>query len=373
MTKSLNLTTKMILILSSVILIGIGILSIAIIAKSQQILNNEAHKLLLSSANRYANGIQAITQNAYSTLETAQGIIKNFSSKDNVLDIEELKILLSNMLDSNSWTYLAYIHLNQYHGNSPLNLTPSGKFLLLAKDENPQQKGSIKFIQAEEIILQQNSFIKALQTQQPAIGRPKDYFIDGEKIYLVNIALPVIGRNNETIGVIGMLVRIDLLRDELNDPNKSLFANDQRLLISSDGLIISSPKAEYIGKIITEINPHPSAKTILEMQNTKTNGLFTFIPASTKKENFAQLINFNLWEGSNEYWSVVTIAPKKSVESPANLLAFIIFIISTIVLFAIIITVYFYIKKGIIEKIHKLQTGLNSFFDFINHRTKDSA
>ncbi|EGK8091381.1 hypothetical protein IO396_001395, partial [Campylobacter lari] len=373
MFKNFNLTTKMILILSSVIFIGIGILSVTIISKSQQMLNDEAHKLLLSSANRYSNGIQAITQNAYSTLETVQGIIKNFVNKDNNLDIEELKILISSMLDSNSWTYFAYIHLNQYHGNNPLNLTPSGKFLLLAKDENPQQKGSIKFIQAEEIILQQNSLIKALQTRQPAVGRPRDYSINGEKLYLVNIVLPIFGKNNETIGAIGMLVRVDLLREELNDPNKSLFANDQRLLISSDGLIISSPKAEYVGKIITEINPHPSAKTILDMQSTKTNGLFTFIPASTNEENLAQLVNFDLWEGSNDHWSVVTIAPKKSVEKPADSLAFIIFAISIIVLFIIISVIYFYVKKSVVGTIHKLQNGLNSFFDFINHKTKDSA
>ncbi|WP_410689865.1 methyl-accepting chemotaxis protein [Campylobacter lari] len=373
MFKNFNLTTKMILILSSVIFIGIGILSVTIISKSQQMLNDEAHKLLLSSANRYSNGIQAITQNAYSTLETVQGIIKNFVNKDNNLDIEELKILISSMLDSNSWTYFAYIHLNQYHGNNPLNLTPSGKFLLLAKDENPQQKGSIKFIQAEEIILQQNSLIKALQTRQPAVGRPRDYSINGEKLYLVNIVLPIFGKNNETIGAIGMLVRVDLLREELNDPNKSLFANDQRLLISSDGLIISSPKAEYVGKIITEINPHPSAKTILDMQSTKTNGLFTFIPASTNEENLAQLVNFDLWESSNDHWSVVTIAPKKSVEKPADSLAFIIFAISIIVLFIIISVIYFYVKKSVVGTIHKLQNGLNSFFDFINHKTKDSA
>ncbi|EAH6868680.1 methyl-accepting chemotaxis protein [Campylobacter lari] len=373
MFKNFNLTTKMILILSSVIFIGIGILSVTIISKSQEMLNDEAHKLLLSSANRYSNGIQAITQNAYSTLETAQGVIKNFANKDNNLDIEDLKILISSMLDSNSWTYFAYIHLNQYHSNNPLNLTPSGKFLLLAKDENPQQKGSIKFIQAEEVILQQNSLIKALQTKQPAVGRPRDYSINGEKLYLVNIVLPIFGKNNETIGAIGMLVRIDLLREELNDPNKSLFANDQRLLISSDGLIISSPKAEYVGKIITEINPHPSAKTILDMQSTKTNGLFTFIPASTNEENLAQLVNFDLWEGSNDHWSVVTIAPKKSVEKPADSLAFIIFAISAIVLFIIISVIYFYVKKSVVGTIHKLQIGLNSFFDFINHKTKDSA
>ncbi|XMD80120.1 MCP-domain signal transduction protein [Campylobacter lari] len=373
MFKNFNLTTKMILILSSVIFIGIGILSVTIISKSQEMLNDEAHKLLLSSANRYSNGIQAITQNAYSTLETAQGVIKNFANKDNNLDIEDLKILISSMLDSNSWTYFAYIHLNQYHSNNPLNLTPSGKFLLLAKDENPQQKGSINFIQAEEIIMQQNSLIKALHTKQPAVGRPRDYSINGEKLYLVNIVLPIFGKNNETIGAIGMLVRVDLLREELNDPNKSLFANDQRLLISSDGLIISSPKAEYIGKIITEINPHPSAKTILDMQSTKTNGLFTFIPASTNEENLAQLVNFDLWEGSNNHWSVVTIAPKKSVEKPADSLAFIIFAISVIVLFIIISVIYFYVKKSIVGTIHKLQIGLNSFFDFINHKTKDSA
>ncbi|AJC94403.1 MCP-domain signal transduction protein [Campylobacter volucris] len=374
MLKNLKLGSKILLILSSAIVIGISILASLIIFQSSKTLNIEASKILVSSANRYANGIQGITQNVYSALYTFQGTIKSITSNDKPLDINVAKAFLESTLDSNSWTSYAYMHLlngTKYFGEKSDYFTNDKQFLLLLKDAAPTSQGGVTVLKADSSILNFRATKEALKSKDAYSGRPRDITINGETHSLFNITLPLFDSNGNIIGIVGALVRIDLLRKELNDPSKSLFEGDQRLLIADNGLIASSPKKEYVGKIITQVNPHPSAKIVLDMQNKKENGSFIFIPASSNLENIANIINFNLWEGSKQHWSIVTLAPKTSVEAPLYSLIYIIIIVSIIVLLAIMSIIYIFIKKGVVERITKLQSTLFNFFKFINFEIKD--
>ncbi|EAJ1255074.1 hypothetical protein A0Y59_07835 [Campylobacter lari] len=76
-------------------------------------------------------------------------------------------------------------------------------------------------------------------------------------------------RNGKLIGVIGALGSLTQLQEELTNPERSVFKDDQRLLLGDDGLIAVSPATEFIGKNITEINPHPSANLLVELQKVK--------------------------------------------------------------------------------------------------------
>ncbi|MDA3968708.1 cache domain-containing protein, partial [Helicobacter ibis] len=374
MFRNFSLGTKIIAIVSLSIIFGISILVGFVIFRTSNTLELEAEKLLNSASNRYANGIQAISQNVYSGLISLQGNVKGMYQLHGKVDIEDLRMFLENVLDTNSWTSYGYIHMvdrNQYSDGNPLYYTKNGDFIMVLSDANPTSKGGVKAVNAEPAILSWNSAKRALQDKQESAGTPGDIRISGDTVVGYTVTVPLFDNKDKVIGFVGVVVRIDLLRDELNHPSKSLYKNDQRLLIADNGLIASSPKSEFIGKIISEVNPHPSSSKIVEMQKNKENGIFTFVPASTGEKNIAQLFNFDLWGNSSQYWSMVIIAPETSVSKPLYDLVYTILIVSVAILLAVIIIIYFYVKYGISDRLFRLQNTLFDFFKYVNHETKN--
>ncbi|WP_414437350.1 methyl-accepting chemotaxis protein [Campylobacter peloridis] len=267
--------------------------------------------------------------------------------------------------------YVHIVDISKFDHINPMLLTETNRFLMLLNDTDLKTKGGVKLVQADDRVLNQRSVKAALENKEEGVGRPQKFVINNEEILAYNIAIPIT-RNGKLVGVIGALAGLESLQAELTDPERSVFKDDQRLLLGADGLIAVSPATEFIGKNITDINPHSSAKLLVELQKNQTNTLFDFIPATTGNSNRAALVNFNLWDGSNDYWSIVTMAPVGSIQMPIQKLIFSIVIGSLIVLLVIALIVFIYINKAVSLRIVNLQNNLLQFFKFINHEAKDT-
>ncbi|EAL5903569.1 hypothetical protein DSE64_08685, partial [Campylobacter lari] len=119
-------------------------------------------------------------------------------------------------------------------------------------------------------------------------------------------------------------------------------------------------------------NPHPSAKTLIQLQKDKINTVFDFTRASDGKKNRAAIATFDLWNNSQDAWSIVTMAPVDSIQMPITKLITTIAFISLFVILVIVIIVFIYINKAVSSRIVNLQNNLLHFFKFINHETKDT-
>ncbi|MCV3376243.1 hypothetical protein, partial [Campylobacter sp. IFREMER_LSEM_CL2151] len=374
MFSNLKIGTKIVAVVIAIIVLGIGVLASVIAMQSSSILHTEADKLLQTSAFRYSNIVRGATESVHSTLISAESSIDQILDTQTVIEEDRLQDILGGALDSNGWIAYIYVHIldtSRYTNINPKLLTQSNKFLMLLHDTTLREKGGIQLIQADDRVLNQRSVNSALSDKHEGIGRPQKFVINNEEILAYNIAVPIM-RNGKLIGVIGALGSLTQLQEELTNPERSVFKDDQRLLLGDDGLIAVSPATEFIGKNITEINPHPSANLLVELQKSKTNTLFDFTPASTGNANRAAIANFNVWDGADDYWSIVTMAPVGSIQMPITKLVATIAMVSLFVVLAIALIVFVYINKAVSSRIVNLQNNLLHFFKFVNHETKDT-
>ncbi|WP_408649128.1 methyl-accepting chemotaxis protein [Campylobacter lari] len=100
--------------------------------------------------------------------------------------------------------------------------------------------------------------------------------------------------------------------------------------------------------------------------------LFDFTPASTGNANRAAIVNFNVWDDADDYWSIVTMAPISSIQMPITKFLATIALTSLFVIFIIAFIIFIYINKAVSSRIVNLQKNLLHFFKFINHETKDT-
>ncbi|XMD73807.1 MCP-domain signal transduction protein [Campylobacter lari] len=374
MFSNLKIGTKIVAVVIAIVVIGVGVLASVIAMQSSNILHTEADKLLQTSAFRYANIVRGATESVHSTLVSAESSIDQILDTQTVIEEDRLQDILSGALDSNGWIAYIYMHIidtSKYSEINPKFLTQSNKFLMLIHDTSLREKNGIQFIQADDRILDQRSVNAALKDKKDGMGRPQKFLINGQEFLAYNIVVPIT-RNGKLIGVLGALGSLTQLQDELTNPERSVFKDDQRLLLGTDGLIAVSPATEFIGKNITEINPHPSANLLVNLQKNQTNTLFDFTPASTGNANRAAIANFNVWDGADDYWSIVTMAPISSIQMPITKLVATIAMVSLFVVLAIALIVFVYINKAVSSRIVNLQNNLLHFFKFINHETKDT-
>ncbi|MBX2079263.1 cache domain-containing protein, partial [Campylobacter peloridis] len=319
MFSNLKIGTKIVAVVVAVIILGIGILSTVIAMQSSKILHIEAYKTLETSAYRYRNLIKGYTESVYISLLGAESSVRQILSKNQNIDEKEIETILSGIIDTNPWVEYIYFHTNntsQFKNLNSTYFTQSNKFLMLLYDTDLLGKGGVKLIQAEDRILNQQSVNAALNQQKEAAGRPQIFTIGGRNTLAYNVVIPIIS-NGKTIGIIGALAGLDVVQKNLTDPSRSVFKNDQRLLIGDNGLLAVHPDAKLAGKNIKEINSHPSASLMLNLQKNKTDQTFDYTSVSGI-DNKAYIATFNLWEGSDNYWSVAILAPVDSIEEPID-------------------------------------------------------
>ncbi|HEG2582078.1 TPA: cache domain-containing protein, partial [Campylobacter lari] len=373
MFKNLKLGTKIVWIVTTVVILGICLLATIIALQSSRILNTEADKMLQSSSHRYVNAVKGTTEGIHTSLNAAESTLKEIILGEDSVDEKTIEAILGGILDTNPWVDYIYFHLtdtSKLTHKNPKLFTKNNRFLILLHDTNARNKGGIEIVQADDNILNQRSVNIALHEQKEGVGRPQNFTINGKEILAYNMVIPFI-HNNKTIGVIGVLAGLDSLQEFLTNPSRSVFKGDQRFLIAKDGFVATNQNKNIIGKKITEVNPHPSVNLLVDLQKNKTDALFDYTSISGKS-NRAAITNFNLWNDSQDYWSIVTIAPIDSIQEPITKLIATIIIVSIFVVLAIALIIFAYIRKNISTRIVNLQNNLLYFFKFINHETKDT-
>ncbi|TXE79383.1 hypothetical protein FPD46_06810, partial [Campylobacter peloridis] len=374
MFSNLKIGTKVVAVVVAVIVLGIGALSTIIAIQSSSILHKEAYKTLETAAFRYRNLIKGYTESVYISLLGAESSVRQIILKEKNINEKEIETILSGIIDTNPWIEYIYFHTNntsQFQNLNSTYFTQSNKFLMLLYDTDLKGRGGVKLIQAEDRILNQRSVNAALNQRKEGVGRPQIFTIGGRNTLAYNVVVPIVDNNGKTIGIIGALAGLANVQENLTDPSRSVFEGDQRLLLGDNGLLAVHPDANLAGKNITEINPHPSASLMLNLQKNKIDQVFDYTSVAGVK-NKAFIATFNLWEGSNDYWSVAVLAPVDSIEEPIDNLIISIAVISIFILLAIASIVFVYINKAVSLRIVNLQNNLLQFFKFINHETKDT-
>ncbi|AJC91718.1 Cache sensor-containing MCP-domain signal transduction protein [Campylobacter subantarcticus LMG 24377] len=191
-------------------------------------------------------------------------------------------------------------------------------------------------------------YIEARKTNKVFISFP---YIDKATDQYVVTYTKSISKDGKFIGVIGVDIPItDLQKDFESKPGNSfLFDQNEKVFVAKNKQLLD-PSIDHS----PVINAH------------KQNGDYKFFEYSLKgQERLGICTNIYGYRICSTESSEIINRPIMQIALTQTIVVIIMIILSIIVLY--------FIVSHYLSPLQKIQTGLNSFFDFINHKTKDSA
>ncbi|EKD8594203.1 PDC sensor domain-containing protein, partial [Campylobacter lari] len=196
--------------------------------------------------------------------------------------------------------------------------------------------------------------------------RTREWYIEARKTNKVFITFPYIdkatnqyvitytksiSKDGKFIGVIGVDIPIaDLQKDFENKPGNSFLFNQNEKVFVAKNKQLLDPSVDHS----PVINAH------------KQNGDYKFFEYGLKGQERLGICA-NIYD-----YRVCSTENAEIINKPIMQIALTQAIV-VIIMIVLSIAVLYFIVSRYLSPLEKIQTGLNSFFDFINHKTKDSA
>ncbi len=370
---NLKIGTKISLVTTLIIVVAMIILSSTIAIKSKQILDNEANKLLKTTAARYVNFVSAILSDGVISIETVQGIINTiFEITPNPTEKRLLNIIDS-MVDSNPKITFGFLYLKD-RTNIVMNENSQSKFgnnelLMIVSDEDVESPGGTKHISADRNILETQVYKEATNStgKNISFGNPISMNIGGKEVFAVNMVAPIFDANNNRVGFIGLTIDLGSLRDELVERDRT-FDGEIRMLVSDNETIISHTNQEAVNLQLTQYNNTQQARDLASAIRTKTDGIYEYYSISNGAIATAALHTFKV--PGDRYWAIVSLVPKNIIAGPVYDVIYYVIIVCIIIILLSILVVFSYVKMGVSSRIIRIQEYLFDFFAFLRHEKK---
>ena len=364
MFSNISLGTRTSSVIGLIFLVCLVVMSVTVVNVVKDVQTTEANKLLDNTASRMSAVTEVYLQEIITSIQILESTVEK-SLTSNTNDEEEVMDLAGLALLAGEYGTYAYVYVK----NPKLvaetvqnqNRLPNGEFLHLIKKEG----GKIVRMNANDKPLQLPSFQRAITEKKPAIGHPVETDIGGGNEFGFFLVYPLL-KNQEVIGAVGIFVDVRALSDVILSNAYSVFEKDYRALYTSRGTVASHPNKQVLGKSFTDVNPHPSAKNMVQAITNKKDGVYDYVNIQGE-ESFAALSAINV--GSYGYMYIGIIAPKDSVLAPVNKLRNIIITGSVVCLLIVTIFVFFYVKSNVIRRINNISRQLFAFFDYLNYKT----
>ncbi|ELP6347595.1 methyl-accepting chemotaxis protein, partial [Campylobacter upsaliensis] len=132
---------------------------------------------------------------------------------------------------------------------------------------------------------------------------------------------------------------------------------------TQDGVIFLHPDKNFLGKNLQEMNAGESARNVLNASMNNERGIYAYDYLDDKY--MAGVQPFKI-ANSNSIFTMVTLAPTKSIYQPFYNLLLGIIITSLVSLLVVIVTILYYVKFHITRRIVNVSEHLYSFFKYIN-------
>lgn len=365
--SKLKLGTKIVLFLITIVAICMVVMSFEIFSKTSEIQNKEANRLLQTASQNIMHYINGNFSETSSLLKTTQGVIETLIKNDT--DINSIEEVLATSLDSSRWGNRIYLYLNNIQPTTPIRTLPNGEYMAIMIDKNLDSTGGIEDLKANPEILTFDSVQDALKKNKAVIGEPKSYSSDGKVQQLgVSFTYPIHGKNNEIIGVLGIIIDMPVMDKAVSNPALSMYENDYRALLSGLGNLAITPIKNAGGKNLYDINKEGA--DMIKAIKKGENGIFTYKDVHGNI-SYAGLSTFNILN-TDEHWAVLVVAPIQSIKAPLSVIQTTIIISVLISLFVISLIILLYTKYGIVSRLHAMSDHLFNFFKYLNHEMKEA-
>uniref|UniRef100_UPI003B28DDA3 Green fluorescent protein,Methyl-accepting chemotaxis transducer (TlpC) n=1 Tax=Helicobacter pylori (strain ATCC 700392 / 26695) TaxID=85962 RepID=UPI003B28DDA3 len=139
--------------------------------------------------------------------------------------------------------------------------------------------------------------------------------VNGDKIYGMDITLPLMGKNQNAIGALNFFLNIDAFYTDVVGKKKS-----NTFLMGKDGRLLINPNREIQDKILSAINPDRRVAKAVEYYNQNEAGTLSYHSLSGNTETFLAIQPFDFFEekgnnGNHWRWAIGKYVNKSLVFS----------------------------------------------------------
>ncbi|MCR2104204.1 cache domain-containing protein, partial [Campylobacter upsaliensis] len=341
MLNNFKLGTKIITIVLCCVFLVISFLTLIVSYQSHQVLDKQARLLITNATARnvnrvedYVNQVSETTKFAVNRLSLA--LERGELSQRDLLDVLETL--------SGSSKFIEYVYI----------VLPNSQSYIARDGACETMNNDLKNI------LNQNA---NNNDDKMLISKPFNVQIKDKNIFTINFSFNILNSHKQKMGTLGILYNIEALSEELLDTKHNIFEGGRRFLMTQDGVFVSHLNKEFLGKNLKDLNTGGGGQNILNASINNERGIYAY--SYLDNEYMAGVQPFKI-ANSNSIFTMVTLAPIKSVYQPFYNLLFTIIIASLVSLLVMIVTILYYVKFHITRRIIDVSEHLYSFFKYIN-------
>ncbi|EMH0453088.1 methyl-accepting chemotaxis protein [Campylobacter upsaliensis] len=341
MLNNFKLGTKIITIVLCCVFLVIFFLTLIVSYQSYQALNKEAHLLITNATARNVNKVEGYVNQVSETTKFAVNRL-SLALERGELSQRELLDVLETLSGSSKFIEYAYIIL------------PNSQSYIARDGISETMDNHLKNI------LNQNA---NNNDDKMLISKPFNVQIKDKNIFTINFSFNILNSHKQKMGTLGILYNVGTLSEDLLHSRRSIFEGDRRFLMTQDGVIFLHPDKNFLGKNLQEMNAGESARNVLNASMSNERGIYAYDYLDDKY--MAGVQPFKI-ANSNSIFTMVTLAPTKSIYQPFYNLLLGIIITSLVSLLVVIVTILYYVKFHITRRIVNVSEHLYSFFKYIN-------
>ncbi len=281
--KSTRIGSKIVMMVCAVVIAISAVMGVIISYKVESVLQSQATELLQKKAQLVSFKIQSIMKRIFIGANTLE---KFLSDENNAINDTLKKRMLSEFL-------LANPHV-----------------LLISTIYTNNNERIITAMNLDSKIAYPNTTLNETMTNQihslKSITRSDPYYkeVNGDKIYGMDITLPLIGKNQNVIGALNLFLNIDAFYTDVVGKKKS-----NTFLMGKDGRLLINPNREIQDKILSAINPDKRVAKAVEYYNQNEAGTLSYHSLSGNTETFLAIQPFDFFEekgnnGNHWRWAI---------------------------------------------------------------------
>ncbi|OBV28660.1 hypothetical protein BA723_08720, partial [Helicobacter sp. CLO-3] len=378
--NKLKIGTKIMVFVGAVVIAGIFALSYIVINNVSSNIKHETEQVLINSSHRYAGHIELIfTQMSSIVLNTASILDQTAQTAGaQNLSPKFYESAIRAALDNADWVDYGFVYLldppKSFLENKNF-VTPQGKFIISYHDKDSGANGNLERLSPNDSIASFPGVISVLEKAPKdkrfyAFSKPFNAsYGNGHAFLGSSIVAPLFDEEGKLIGVIGLTFNFDRVTKYLENPALVTFEREIKAVVSQDGIIVSHPNANAIGKNAFEINQDARAATALNGIKEGATGLYDDYVATDGDDSYAAVVSFKT--AGDVGWTIFTTAPKESVLAPLYRLETMIAIVSLVVLAVVLGVVFVFVQRTIAMRLPIILRALNAFFGYINHESNE--
>ncbi|MCQ2872580.1 methyl-accepting chemotaxis protein [Helicobacter pylori] len=346
--KSTRIGSKIVMMVCAVVIIISAVMGVIINHKVESVLQHQATELLQKKAQLVSFKIQGIIKRIFIGANTLE---KFLSDENSAINDTLKKRMLSEFLLANPHVLLISAI---YTNNNERVITAMSMDSKIAYPNTTLNENMINQIHSLKSITHSDPYYKE---------------VNGDKIYGMDITLPLTGKNQNVIGALNLFLNIDAFYTDVVGKKKS-----NTFLMGKDGRILINPNREIQDKILTAINPDKRVFKAIEYSNQNEAGTLSYHSLSGDTETFLAIQPFDFFEGvlkkdSNNslHWAIGKYINKSLVFQEATNTKYIIITTLIVGVLVLALLVFIIISSLITKRISRVNNTLNDFFNLLNN------